>query len=100
MARPREELQTVLEQMTSHVYFQPPSNIRMNYPCIVYNRDGSDVDRADNVLYRHAKRYQVTVIDRNPDSNLPDKVEELPLCQFDRFFAADNLNHHVFNLFF
>jgi hypothetical protein len=42
----------------------------------------------------------VTVIDRNPDSELPDKVEELPFCRFDRFYATENLNHHVFNLFF
>jgi hypothetical protein len=100
MAHSRLDLQSLLEAITEHVYFQPPANIRIDYPCIVYSRDGSDVDRADNVLYRHAKRYQVTVIDRNPDSDLPDKVEELPLCQFDRFFPAENLNHFVFNLFF
>jgi hypothetical protein len=46
------------------------------------------------------KRYQVTVVDRNPDSDLPDQVQNLPLCQFSRFFTADNLNHFVFNLFF
>jgi hypothetical protein len=46
------------------------------------------------------KQYQVTVIDQDPDSGLPDKVEELPLCAFDRFFATENLNHHVFNLYF
>jgi hypothetical protein len=40
------------------------------------------------------------VIDRNPDSELPDKVIELPLCKFDRFYTADNLNHTVFTLFF
>jgi hypothetical protein len=48
----------------------------------------------------HTKQYQVTVIDRNPDSELPDMVEELPLCSFDRYFAADSLNHYVFTLFF
>lgn len=96
----RLNLQTVLEDITENVYFQPPSNLQMKYPCIVYARDGSDSDKADNGLYRHAKRYQVTVIDRNPDSELPDQVEELPLCAFDRFFASDNLNHWVLNLFY
>jgi len=82
------------------VYFQPPPNISLSYPCIIYERDGSHNLYAENGLYLHTKRYMVTVIDRNPDSSLPDKVEELPMCSFTRFFAVENLNHHVFNLFF
>jgi hypothetical protein len=86
--------------ITENVYFQPPPNISLSYPCIIYARDGSHVNFADDTLYQHVKRYMVTVIDRNPDSNLPDKVEELPWCKFDRFYALENLNHHVFSLFF
>lgn len=97
---PRLELQALLETLTANVYFQPPDNITMEYPCIVYQRDGDQPEHAGNRLYLHTKRYQVTVIDRNPDSELPDMVIELPLCAFDRFFVADNLNHYVFNLFF
>jgi hypothetical protein len=97
---PRLDLQILLEEIVDHVYFQPPPNDRMEFPCIVYQRDGSSAIRADNKLYRHTKRYQVTVIDRNPDSELPDKVIELPLSEFNRFFTADGLNHHVFTLFF
>jgi hypothetical protein len=46
------------------------------------------------------KRYTLTVIDRNPDSELADQVEEIAFCHFDRFYAAENLNHYVFTLFF
>jgi hypothetical protein len=97
---PRLQLHDILLEIIGVVYFQPPVNLDMQFPCIVYSRDGSNSDRADNGLYRHAKRYQVTVIDRNPDSQLPDRVEGLPLCNFDRWFAVDNLNHWVFTLFF
>jgi hypothetical protein len=97
---PRLQLQALLELITPHVYFQPPPNISLEYPCIVYSRDGSQAEYAENGLYLHMKRYMVTVIDRDPDSSLPDKVEEMRLCSFDRFFATENLNHHVFNLFF
>lgn len=97
---PRLELQTRLEGITAHVYFQPPASVKMQYPCIIYSLDSARLEHADNRLYRYTKRYQVTVIDRNPDSDLPDAVIELPLCEFDRSFAADNLNHYVFNLFF
>lgn len=98
----RLQLQALLEGLlgTGHVYFQPPSNIQMQYPCIIYTRDGSQTEYADNRPYARTKRYQVTVVDRNPDSELPDKVESLPLCDFNRFFSADNLNHYVFTLFF
>jgi hypothetical protein len=96
----RLALQSLLESITENVYFQPPPNISLEYPCIVYVREGSHSDFADDALYLHVKRYMVTVIDRNPDSNLPDQVEELRWCRFDRFYATENLNHHVFSLFF
>lgn len=72
----------------------------MQYPCIVYARDDAITDFADNKPYTYTKRYQVTVIDRNPDSDIPDKVAQLPMCLLNRYFAADNLNHDVFNLYF
>jgi len=97
---PRLQLQSLLELITDNVYFQPPPNIDLSYPCIVYARDGSMPEYAGNGLYLHTKRYLVTVIDRDPDSNLPDQVEELRMCRFDRFYANENLNHHVFNIFF
>lgn len=97
---PRLELQTKLEELTANVYFQPPSNFNMDYPCIVYRRAGSEVQHAGNRRYRSSKRYEVTVITRDPDSSLPDAVEDLPLCSFERHFTADNLNHDVFNLHF
>jgi len=46
------------------------------------------------------KRYQVTVIDADPDSIIPEKIEALPMCTFDRQFTADNLYHDVFSLYF
>jgi hypothetical protein len=98
----RLDLQDLLVAIleTENVYFQPPPNIRMDYPCIVYNRDFQLVKFADNSPYFGKKRYQVTVIDRDPDSPIPDRIAALPLCAFDRFYTADNLNHDVFNLFF
>lgn len=98
----RLQLQEILEELKGdeHVYFQPPDNVQMVYPCIVYSRDDANKKFAGNITYRYTKRYQVTVIDRNPDSELPDKVAALPLCTFNRFFVADNLNHDVFSLYF
>lgn len=81
-------------------FFQPPPSFVLSYPCIVYKLDDIRTDHADNAPYNHQVRYQVTVIDRNPDSEIPGKVAKLPKCGFDRAFTADGLNHFVFNLFF
>lgn len=99
---PRLELQALFVDLlgSENVYFQPPPSITMKYPCIVYNRDQMDIAFADNEAYKHKTRYQVTVIDKDPDSGIPDKVARLPLCTYDRFFAVDELNHDVFNIFF
>src|SRR5687768_4084650 len=98
----RLELHALLTTLlgSPNVYFQPPESLRMKYPCIRYVRDFVNTDFADNKPYKHKKRYQVTVIDRDPDSEISDRVAALPLCTFDRFFTADSLNHDVYNLFF
>lgn len=98
----RLALQAVFETLlgTRNVYFQPPPSFKMKYPCIVYNLDIALVRFADDRPYSRTKRYQVTVIDANPDSSFPDKIAELPMSTFDRHFTADQLHHFVFQLFF
>ena len=82
------------------VYFQPPENLKMTYPCIIYRRNKIETSFADNNPYSLTKRYQVMVVDRNPDSDIPDKIAQLPMTIFDRHYVAENLNHDVFNIYF
>ncbi len=98
----RLELDKILRNLlgTSNVYFQPPETIKMKYPCIVYERSSGNTKFADNNPYIHKKRYTVTVIDKNPDSEIPDKVAQLQMSTYDRHFASDNLNHDVFTLYY
>jgi hypothetical protein len=72
----------------------------MQYPCIVYQRFNGITAFADNSPYRHTKRYQVTVIDPDPDGPIYNKVAALPMCLHNRFFIVDDLNHDIFNLYF
>lgn len=83
-----------------HCYFEPPSGEEMKYPCIRYEYTNNNSDFADNIKYRKSKRYTVTVIDEDPDSKIPDKLEELPYCTSDRKFAVDGLNHFVYTLYY
>lgn len=72
----------------------------MQYPCIVYQVDTARTQFAGNRPYVNTKRYQITVIDRDPDSIIPDTVAWLGSAIFDRHFTANNLHHSVFTLYF
>jgi hypothetical protein len=96
----RLQLHQLLETFTTNVYFQPPTNIQLKYPCIVYKRDFAETKFADDKPYNHTKRYMIMVIDQDPDSDIPDKVASMPMSLFNRFYTADNLNHDVYSVFF
>lgn len=82
-----------------HVYFQPPETVRMSYPAIVYRRYAIDNVHADNVPYLQYDGYEITVIDKDPDSEVVRAVSKLPSCRFNRHFTNDNLNHDVFVIY-
>jgi hypothetical protein len=42
----------------------------------------------------------VTVIDRDPDSLIPDMVADLPSSSFNRGFKTEGLNHSIYTLFY
>lgn len=83
-----------------HVYFQPPSSVKMVYPAIVYSRNSIGNDFANDLVYKQSLGYTVTVIDEDPDSNVVEKISRLPMCRFDRHFTSDNLNHDVFTIYY
>lgn len=81
------------------VYFQPPPNLVMEYPCVVYSRDSDWTEHAGNLPYAQAQRYTAIIIDRNPDSKLIDKFRHLPLCSFGSHYVVNGLNHDTFNIY-
>lgn len=100
--RSRLELQAILDAIpgVTKAYFQPPATVRMTYPCIVYSLDDIDTRYANNVPYGHDKCYTVIVIDKNPDSEIPDIVGQMPMSSFSTKYEKENLNHFVYRLYF
>lgn len=98
----RLELQSLLEKIlgSRNVHYQPPPSLCLNYPAIVYRRNEIDTKRANNRPYSQTTGYLVTVIDPNPDSKIVYDVSKLPMCELDRHYTANNLNHDVFRLFY
>jgi len=98
----RYELHEILKDIlgSSNVYFQPPSNVRMKYPAIVYTRTSIEPIRASNGVHKMTPEYEVVVIDSNPDSALVYKIATLPMCRHTHHYEQDNLNHDTFRLYF
>ena len=94
-------LRDVMNKTTGYtnLYYQPPTGLRMKYPCIVYSESRLQNRHANDRVYIQHPFYTVTVIDADPDSKLKAAVSVLPKCAYDRQFVSDNLYHTVFTLY-
>lgn len=97
----RLELHNELLPLCPNVYFQPPSNITMLYPCIVYNKTDKIRLYGSDIVHYSKQEYKITVIDKNPDSDIANQVELLlPYCIIDQYYTVDNLNHTALTLYY
>lgn len=102
MAKNRADLGDIFRGIlgTRNVFFQPPENTKLEYPCIIYNFSNFDTKKADNIDYLRSRAYEVTLIDRNPDSPYVDKLQDLQYCKMDRVFKNENLYHFAFTIIY
>lgn len=103
MAKNRLELHEILCDIlgSNNCYFRPPASIQLRYPCIIYNHADTMSETADNFAYKRDRRYTVTVVDEDPDSEIPDKLfETFSCCSSDRNYQMDGLNHFVFTIYY
>lgn len=97
------QLQVVLQEIMGNnkVYYQPPENLKITYPCIVFERTNALQSFADNNPYRITKRYTITLMTKTADNDqYLDQLLNLPMCTFDREFKNDGIVHDVFNIYF
>lgn len=84
-----------------NVYFQPPESMKLKYPCIKYSLSGMSHKRANNKIYKSDNRYEVIIIDLDPDSIIYLKLlEHFQMCSFERTYTADDLNHYVLSIYY
>jgi len=101
----RNELHQLLKSLyingTPHVYYQPPKDQQIIYPCIVYKLDDMPALHANNYPYAVGHRYQVTVMDKNPESPLRERVAQLPTARMKTSpYSSDGLHHFVFSIYY
>ena len=88
---------------SSNVYFEPPTSLRMKYPCIRYSRSRIDTRNADNRVYLGRQCYEIIAIYKDADSDLADKIlfnDEDLILSHDRHYVADELHHDLFTTTF
>ena len=108
MAKSRKDLDKLLRDILaangisrSNLYFQPPNDVHLSYPCIIYSLSKIDTDNADNQLYRAINRYDILVISNDPDNTIALSImSTIGTCFHSRRYVSDNLYHDALTLYF
>lgn len=100
MAKSRADLSNLLHTFCTNVYFQPPADKKLSYPCIIYSLDNLNVMFADNGAYRMMDEYSVTYITRDPDDINIRKLATIPLCRLTRTASPNNLHHYYYRVYY
>lgn len=86
--------------LEANVYFQPPENLKMKYPCIVYTRRYITKNMADNTAYLLDRQYTVTYIDKEANSGVLDSLLALNYCRYMSHAVVDSLNQDTFEIYY
>lgn len=85
---------------SKEVYYDPPETITMSYPAIVYTLSNIGANYADNKRYMNMTSYSVTLIRKDDDDDILDRIlAEVENVRYDRPFIANGLHHDVFTVF-
>lgn len=83
----------------ARVFFKPDSNVKLKYPCIIYTREGDQSRHADNMRYFNNTSFQITVIDRDSDSEIVnDILNTLVTSKRSNEFVSDGLYHYIITI--
>jgi hypothetical protein len=99
----RIQLQKVLSDFASEnggfkVYYQPPSNLKLELPCIVYEDSNFNSKFADNRAYFNCTEYQITYITSDADSDIPEKLMEILPCRITSKTKTDGMYNYIMYL--
>lgn len=100
--RPYNELCEKLKAIpgVKAVYYMPPENLKMVYPCIRVKLAKDKPIYASNRIHINTNRYTVTLITTDPISSIPDAIRDIGYCSFDTTYTSGNLNHYVYTIFY
>lgn len=98
----RLDLQSKLEGLlgSRNVYYNPPENLVMKYPCIRYSKQRIDTRYANDKKYSKTNCYELMVITKQADPEVVDGILELPYSSLGTPYKAENLHHYPITLYY
>lgn len=99
----RIKLQKVLSSLLSsdHVYYDPPENVKLRYPCFIYSDENPSIRNANNKLYTYMRAYNIIYIDKNPDNDMTQKMfETFQYVRAGSSYVTEGLHHYTFDIFY
>lgn len=101
MANKRLELAIKLEDFCPNCYYQPPSDITMKYPCIIYNKDTPLQSNANDFNYISIDKYILTIVEYKADTGVAEKIRDaFRTARISQKYIADRLHHTKIELYF
>lgn len=83
-----------------NVYHQPPENLALRFPAIIYSRTDYDVAHADDIPYHVTRQWQVSVVSQEPSNAIVDALMKWPMTTFKASYVVDRMRHDVVNIYY
>lgn len=83
-----------------NVYHQVPDGMTIKYPAIKYSMNKIENKHANNIVYNQDTSYTITIMSKNVDEPIIEKISKLPKCSYDRGFIQDGIYHNIFILYY
>ena len=98
----RLELHALLVRLlgSSNVYHQPPENLALRFPAIIYERVDYAVEYADDRPYHSVRQWQVSVVSQEPTHPVVDKFMELLTAVFKTRYVVSGMQHDVVTIYY
>lgn len=86
---------------SKNVYFDPPENIKLKYPCFIYSKESPVTRSANNKMYFYMDSYNLIYIDANPDNDMTERVfSRFSYVRSGSSYVSDNLHHYTFDIYY
>lgn len=96
----RVKLGDALTAFRPNVYYQPPSTVRMTYPCIRYTFEGFGSKNANDKKYLLREHYQAIDMYYDPDDHKRQEIlAAFEYVTFGNTYTADGLHHDVYEIY-
>ena len=84
-----------------NVYFQPPENVKLKFPALIYKLNRMDISHANDRPYAIRDRYNVLYITKTPDDEMVEKLAwAFSTITNNTNYISDTLYHYSFDLYY